>query len=230
MIIPKNIFQTHKSLKYALSKQKIKNAINSWTKHKDFNYTFYDDEMCDEFVKQYFDDDVYKAYNKCPLAVMKADLWRYCIIYQFGGIYADTDAVCMQTPHTFIVNDALLVCAPENGNNFFCQWTFSAPPKSPVLKKIIDLSVQRILEMDVIKGEHIIHHLTGPAVFTTAIFEYTNENDGNNFNHVTQYINYPYPTIFVFENKHFHSHIIRHLYAGSDMDGWMRERDQKLKY
>lgn len=25
---------------------------------------------------------------KCPLAVMKSDMWRYCIMYKCGGVYA----------------------------------------------------------------------------------------------------------------------------------------------
>ena len=29
---------------------------------------------------------------KFPLPVMKADFWRYCVLYINGGIYADLDA------------------------------------------------------------------------------------------------------------------------------------------
>jgi mannosyltransferase OCH1-like enzyme len=75
-------------MEYINSKEKIKNAVNSWKKHSDFEYNFYDDAQCEEFIKNNFDSNVYEAYMKCPMNVMKADLWRYCVIYKYGGIYA----------------------------------------------------------------------------------------------------------------------------------------------
>ena len=73
--IPKNIFQTHKSYDYINTKPKLVNAVNSWKKYSnEFNYNFYDNKQCDEFIKNNFDERVYKAYCMLPLAVMKADL------------------------------------------------------------------------------------------------------------------------------------------------------------
>ena len=79
--------------------------------------------MCDDFMKNNFDDKIYKAYSLLPMGVMKADLWRYCIIYKYGGIYSDTDTVCKINPNIFI-NNSFLTIAPEKGTNFFCQWKF----------------------------------------------------------------------------------------------------------
>ena len=31
---------------------------------------------------------------KLSLKVMKGDLWRYCVVYHYGGIYADADTIC----------------------------------------------------------------------------------------------------------------------------------------
>ena len=61
---------------------------------------------------------------------------------------------CKINPYIFI-NDSLLTIVPENETHL-CQWVFSAPKNSPILKSIIDLSVERILNTP-IKGEHIIH-------------------------------------------------------------------------
>ena len=108
--------------------------------------------------------------DRLPLKVMKEELWRYCVIYEFGGIYADVDTVLLVNPEMFI-KDKLLVVTPEN-NTHFCQYFFAAPPKSPVLKSIIDLMVERIKNMEVIKGEHVVHYLTGPSVFTDGIINY----------------------------------------------------------
>jgi mannosyltransferase OCH1-like enzyme len=226
-MIPKNIFQTHKSKKYICSKPKIYCAINSWQKHIDFEYHFYTDTQCEQFIKDYFDDSVYKAYMRLPLAVMKADLWRYCVIYYYGGIYADTDTICNINPNIFI-NDSLLTIVPENSVHL-CQWVFSAQKGCPFLKNVIDLSVKRILTIKEIKGEHIIHHLTGPGVFTDGIENYLLKKNYPVFpSDRKKYYNYPKPELKVFNYDNFHKNIVIHLYAGQDSDGWTKERDKLL--
>ena len=227
MSIPKNIYQTHKSINYINTKPKLVKAIKSWVKHtKEFSYFFYNNQMCDDFIKNNFDENVYKAYSMLPMPVMKADLWRYCIIYKYGGIYSDTDTVCKINPNIFI-NNSFLTIAPEKGTNFFCQWTFSAPANSPILKSIIDLSVERILNTP-IKGEHIIHYLTGPGLFTDGIEKYLIENNYPVFDDKKNYYNYLNPFLIVFDYNNFHKNIVQHLFAGQDEDGWCKERSIKL--
>jgi mannosyltransferase OCH1-like enzyme len=227
-IIPKNIFQTHKSLVYINSKPKILNAVKSWVKHSSkFKYYFYDNNLCDKFILENFDAKIYEAYKKLPLGVMKADLWRYCIIYRYGGIYADTDTICKVNPSIFLT-DALLTIVPENSTHL-CQWVFSAPKNSPILKSVIDLSVERILNIKEIKGEHIIHFLTGPAVFTDGIEKYLVENNLPIFDDKLKYFKYPESnTLRVFNYHFFHDNIVKHLFSGQDSDGWCKERDNLL--
>ena len=51
-----------------------------------------------------------------------------------------------------------LIVVPENDTHF-CQWVFAAPANSPILKSIIDLSVERIRNCIKIKGEHMFTKL-----------------------------------------------------------------------
>ena len=168
-LIPKKIFQTHKSKKYILNNQQLLKATDTWRKRENFTYYFYDDLNCDLFIKENF-PNVYEAYKKCPINVMKADIWRYCIIYKYGGIYADADTILHKNPMIFIKPKQLVV-APEN-NTHFCQWVFAAQPNSPVLKSVIDLCVKRLLSAKEIKGKDAIHYFTGPGVFTDGIVRY----------------------------------------------------------
>ena len=227
MSIDKNIFQTHKSVVYLKTKPKLVNAVSSWFKFKnEFNYNFYNNQMCDDFINTNFDENVKKAYSMLPMGVMKADLWRYCIIYKYGGIYSDVDTICNVDPNIFI-NDSLLTVSPEIGTPYFCQWTFSAPKNSPILKTIIDLSVERILNTP-IKGEHIIHYLTGPELFTDGIIKYLKNNNLPTFNNLNKYYKYPSNVLRVFNPQNFHDKFITHLFAGYDEDGWKKERYLKL--
>jgi len=226
----KNIFQTHKSEEYIHTKQRVLDACNSWRQYanRGYNYHFYDDKMCDDFIRENYDENTYRAYSRLPLSVMKADLWRYCIIYKYGGIYADTDTICRIDPD-LIVNHSLLSIVPENDTGFICNWIFYAPANSPILKSVIDLSVERILEIPQIKGEHIIHFLTGPAVFTDGIELYLQQNNLPTYQNKRDYVNYIHTnTLVVFEPKKFHSKSVIHLFTGQDIDGWYNERYQKL--
>jgi len=226
-IIPKRIFQTHKSAQYVAQHPDLLKAMKSWVdiaKREGFTYHFYDNNRCNQFMQENFDDNVNKAYNKLPMGVMKADLWRYCVIYKYGGIYSDIDTVCRITPNLFI-NDTLLNVSVENNTPWFCQWCFSAPLNSPILKEVIDLSVERILEQPLpIKGEHIIHYLTGPTCFTDGVLNYFEKNDIPIYNDMHQYLTYPSNVFRVFEPTLFHDNFIIHLHAGNAPDGWKNER------
>lgn len=52
-------------------------------------FHLYDENMCLEFIEKHFDKDVLDAYNKLIPSSYKSDLWRYCILYKYGGIYLD---------------------------------------------------------------------------------------------------------------------------------------------
>ena len=229
-MIPRNIFQTHKSKKYIESTPSFKRALYTWKLNKHFNYYFSDDKKCDDFIMKFF-SEIKDVYNRLPLKVMKADLWRYCIIYKYGGIYADIDTILKVNP-ILLTNhhNKELVVVPEN-NVHFCQWVFAAPPKSPILKTIIDLSVERIRNMKVIEGEHVIHYLTGPGVFTDGIKKYLSNKKGNVIpkNGILEYENVTHDDIFVFKSHYFHKNMVNHLFSGSWSNGWTKERDRLLK-
>jgi hypothetical protein len=226
-IIPKKIFQTHKSIDFVRNTSKLRLAMNSWRKHsKEFEYYFYTDEICDKFMQENYEGPIYEAYKKLPLGVMKADLWRYCIIYKYGGIYADIDTICYVNP-SYLLRNAQIVCAPESDENYLCQWTFAAPPESPALKCIIDLAVERINKVTKFVGKDIVHFLTGPQVFTEGIEKFLIGHSLKLFRSKTNYVKYSgkIPHIFVFDKNLFHKKMIKHLFAGYDTNGWKRQRD-----
>jgi len=86
-IIPANIFQTWSSKnlppKMYLAMQTIKKN------NPGFKYYLFDDNDCREFIKNHFDSDVLYAFDSLIPGAYKADLWRYCVLYKYGGIYMD---------------------------------------------------------------------------------------------------------------------------------------------
>ena len=96
-MIPRNIFQTHKTYEFLAKNPQLYQAAFSWYRNKGFNYKFYTDKECDVFMQDNF-PNLYSIYRQLSLPVMKADLWRYCVVYKYGGIYADVDTKLLQSP------------------------------------------------------------------------------------------------------------------------------------
>ena len=49
---------------------------------------YYNNSECYVIIKK-FNNQVIKAYENLIPAAYKADLWRYCVLYKYGGIYGD---------------------------------------------------------------------------------------------------------------------------------------------
>ena len=85
--IPLNIFQTWNSKQ--LSKDMKQSVDTIKNNNPEFKHYLFDDNDCREFIKNTYLKDVLTAYDKLIPGAYKADLWRYCILYKYGGIYID---------------------------------------------------------------------------------------------------------------------------------------------
>jgi mannosyltransferase OCH1-like enzyme len=86
-VIPLKIYQTW----YTKELPELLQQNITLLKEQNPEFTFYlfDDNDCREFIQKYFDDDVINAFDKLIPGAYKADLFRYCILYIYGGIYLD---------------------------------------------------------------------------------------------------------------------------------------------
>lgn len=92
-LIPLNIFQTWYTLDLP---DKMRESIEELKKNNpEFTYHLYDDDMCRDFIKEHFNEDILWAFDKLIPGAYKADLWRYCVLYIHGGIYLDIKFKCI---------------------------------------------------------------------------------------------------------------------------------------
>jgi len=77
--VPLNIFQC------GIDKKMISNDLIE--NNKEFNYFFFDEQDCENFILNNYPDNVYNAYKSLIPFDYKMDLWKYCILYKYGGIY-----------------------------------------------------------------------------------------------------------------------------------------------
>jgi len=134
--IPLNIFQTWHTLE--LPPKMKENVELLKLQNPEFKYHLYDDNMCRDFIASHFDEDVLYTFNKLKPGAYKADLWRYCVLYIYGGIYLDIKYKCINgfkliylTDKEYWVKDishfngrfdgvfqALMICMPNNKRLF----------------------------------------------------------------------------------------------------------------
>jgi mannosyltransferase OCH1-like enzyme len=79
-----------------IMKQKREKLIRD---NPEFEFELYDNDDCRKFIEANFDKDVLYAFDSLIPGAYKADLWRYCIIYKYGGIYLD---ICRGYSETFL--------------------------------------------------------------------------------------------------------------------------------
>ena len=92
-------------------------------------FHLYDEHDCRQFIQEHFEQDVIDAYNHLIPCSYKSDLWRFCILYIYGGIYMDIKYRCVNnfkfialTEEEHFVKDvhepciytALIVTLPKN--------------------------------------------------------------------------------------------------------------------
>ena len=89
--IPKYLFQTY------ISKDIVPQIVfdNILKYAPEYNYYFYDDKQCQDFLHDHFIPEVLQKFDELKGA-HKADLFRYCILYIFGGIYLDIKTILIK--------------------------------------------------------------------------------------------------------------------------------------
>lgn len=159
----------------------------------DWKQIVWTDEECLHFIENTFDPLILKAYNSLNYGVMRADFWRYLIIYYYGGLYLDMKSCVVALPcfNTLIqssqANQPILFTSPWKHNRFHThlfkqgemqQFWIAAQPRSPALWFTICQVVTNILNLqknknapflflplqDSIKSR--ILSTTGPLVYT----------------------------------------------------------------
>lgn len=92
-MIPAIIHQTWKSLHFPKDVALLKQG---WERlNPSFEHRFYEDAGCRKVVAEVFPDYI-DDYDRLPVPVMRADVFRYAVVYRDGGVYADMDMECLK--------------------------------------------------------------------------------------------------------------------------------------
>jgi alpha 1,6-mannosyltransferase len=125
------------------------------TKNPTFETKFVTDGSGDEFVKQYLTSrpDIADNFLAISIPIVKADLFRYLILYEHGGIWNDLDVSCEApisdwVPEQYKANASIVVGLEFDVDIWvrqFASWTIMARPKSPHLMTVVEDCIEGLL-------------------------------------------------------------------------------------
>ena len=165
---------------------RLKQLNTGWTHH------LYDDRERRSFILEHYGPDILAYYERIhPLyGASRADLFRYLLLYERGGVYLDIKSTLNQPLDAVLQeSDCYLLSKWQNGlgqkyegwgthNNVdgvtdeYQQWHIVAAPKHPFLEAVIKKVQANVDRYDPLRdgvGKHGVMKLTGPVAYTAAI-------------------------------------------------------------
>lgn len=151
------------------------NCLNSWYKNypqDEYDHVMWDDSKIDCFIEEKF-EEYYVIYNALPFHIMKLDMFRLCLMYEYGGLYKDMDYYCYENFHNNIINDIAIVRSPcFDTGEYFQNSLFASVPKKKFWLKCIDNLIERYNYYKILTDctseefNRYVLSVTGPILFT----------------------------------------------------------------
>ena len=184
--IPNKLVQTY------YNKFKIPNKVyqNLQKFAPEYEHILYDDTECIAFIKKYYSLSVAMAFEKLKGA-HKADLFRYCYLYKFGGVYLDIKTeLIMPLNKVFNKNQTYSVLSIVKDTIY--QGIIATPAGNPIFLKLIQFMV------DLLASKRQFHYIIFTADFWHKIKEECEEKPklGLNVNKTDPNFNY-----YLFQEK-----------------------------
>lgn len=145
--------------------------INCKKINNDFKFIFWDDNKIKQLIRQYYDSSYLDIYNSYDTYAQKSDIARYLILYIYGGIYLDTDVICLKnlskfTHHSFFLTYEDDILSVINKKRSLVNGMIGSKKNHDVFKIIFKNIKSRI------NKKSDISYSTGPKLLHDSIKEY----------------------------------------------------------
>ena len=170
--IPKIIFQTGNS---NLFKNILHfNSIISFIElNPEYKYIYFTDLESRHFLRDNFSEEINHSYDLLVPGAYKADLIRYCFLYQIGGCYFDCKQILRKPIRTFLENTKKLVLCNDVIEKALLNAVIFSIPKNIIIEKTIKDCVFNIINK---LGNNALD-ITGPTFFYKSIKRYINKDN-----------------------------------------------------
>ncbi|MBX7177368.1 MAG: hypothetical protein K1X68_11405 [Saprospiraceae bacterium] len=142
-------------------------------KNPDYRYEFYDDQRMNEFMHRTLNPEAFELFCRIQIGALKADFFRYVILYHFGGVYLDIDSLITAKLDTMILPGDHALISKESNGLFYIQYALFFEAGHPFLQRTIQMLTDNLRNN---RFPHDGHSMTGPGVYTHAIRSCLEEN------------------------------------------------------
>jgi len=118
--LPKQIFICDKTLNFI-----TKYSLNWKRLNPEYDIILYDNERCMSFLLREFSQKHVDIFNYLTSGPIKADFWRVCSIYKYGGLYVDADTEPIVPLDHYIDPTTDFVTCSSYGPNFNPNFIFA---------------------------------------------------------------------------------------------------------
>jgi hypothetical protein len=149
-LIPRIVHQTWRE---PISKENYPNWIEFQAsfQQEGYEYRFYTDDEARSILEAHFPVEIVLAYDDLLPGAFKADLFRYCILLLYGGIYADIDITMTRKLDDVIDHDTGFLIPLDkqpfsNENKTLCLWNgfMAVSPGHPFMAKVVENVVNAV--------------------------------------------------------------------------------------
>lgn len=131
--------------------QKVYDNIKKYAPN--YKLIIYDDNDIKIFLKKYYSKNVLDCFNQL-VGAHKADLFRYCYLYKFGGIYIDIKTELIKDINEIFNKNIDLYTVLSINKNTIYQGIIYSKKKNPIFKKLISYIVS--VKKPILKKDYLI--------------------------------------------------------------------------
>jgi hypothetical protein len=120
-------------------------SANNWkVLNPDYEIKLYDDKMIRTFLLKEYGELYLTIFDFLRDGPIKADFWRLCVLYKYGGVYSDIDNMPLVKLSDFVEDVDFVTCTSYGGANYNPNFIV-APKDSVILKNCIDVYVHKYI-------------------------------------------------------------------------------------
>ena len=105
--------------------------------NKEFKFYFYNDDNMRQFIKINYDKRVFRSFNRMIPGTFKSDLFRFCILYKYGGLYLDIKTELIEPITTTFEDTSLMYVVLALNNNHIYNGIIHTPKNNPIMRDMI---------------------------------------------------------------------------------------------
>lgn len=189
--IPPIVYQTAKNR--LVDDEQATELMRFRALNDDLSFVFFDDKQMLDYMDRYWaDHPIYGVFLRVNFPQMRADIFRYCLLFERGGYYfdfnkaaftrisdfhnrTDSGVITYERNECIVFPDDHVAPLMQFPTKVVMQWSFGFAPQHPFLQILIDRIVDTekyFLDVTFSQVREAIFTFTGPGLFTWAFRAY----------------------------------------------------------